>query len=286
MLVSTQWLSQCLDQSDLVVLDASLHLPSAGRDPGAEFAGGHIPGARFLDLASLHDPSSSMPGKVPDAPRVRSRLGQLGVGPDCRVVLYDDSDLHTACRAWMLLTIMGMPNMAVLDGGLAKWRAEGRPMAQGGHEGIERVAARALSPDRSRIRSKSQMADNLTLHEEQVVDARDPGRFSGHTVDTVHNLPGGHIPGARNVWFAQLFNDDGTFLPEAELAQRFRAAGIDPEQKIVTTCGSGVTASVVNFALALIGAKNTALYDGSWAEWGSDPGTPKEKAPLERESQI
>ena len=274
-LVSTEWLAAELGAGDLVVLDASLHLPSAGRDAAAEFEAGHIDGARFLSLAGLHDPASGLPGKIPDAPTLAERLASLGIGPESRVVLYDSSALHTACRAWFLLTVHGASQVAVLDGGLHKWIAEGRPMASGSSpEGS--APPPALSPDRTAIRSKDEVYDNLATRAEQMVDARDAGRFTGETIDTVHNLPGGHIPGARNLPFTQLFADDGTFLPTPQLAQVFRDAGIDPQRPVVASCGSGVTASVLMFALALIGAPQTALYDGSWAEWGGDPDTPKE----------
>ncbi|GMN13196.1 3-mercaptopyruvate sulfurtransferase [Altererythrobacter sp. MTPC7] len=284
MLVTTPWLAQALGRNgagdaapDIAILDASLHLPGAGRDAGQEFAQGHIPCARFLDLAGLHDPQSSLPGKIPDAPKLRERLALLGVGPQMQVVLYDDSDLHSACRAWYLLTLHGLRGACVLDGGLAKWRAEGRPLEEGAQPLPSPGTPPPLAPDRARIRSKAEMLDNLALHEEQVVDARDAARFRGENADTVHGLPGGHIPGAKNLPFTQLFRGDGTFLPVPELAQRFREAEIDPDRRVVTTCGSGVTASVLMFALALIGARQAGLYDGSWSEWGADPATPKEQ---------
>ena len=277
-LVSTSWLAAELGAPDLVVLDASLHLPSAGRDAADEFADTHIDGARFLSLATLHDPASSLPGKVPDAKKVAERLASLGVDADSRIVLYDDSALRTACRAWFLLTTHGLDKVAVLDGGLAKWKAEKRPLSDEPVKSDDRDAGDppSLSPDRGAIRSKREVLDDLATYAEQLVDARDEGRFTGETVDTVHDLPGGHIPGARNLPFTRLFAGDGTFLPASQLAQQFRDAGIDPQRPVVAYCGSGVTASVLMFALALIGAPKTALYDGSWAEWGSDPATPKQ----------
>ena len=279
-LVSTKWLADASGQADLVIFDASLHLPDAGRDAGAEFAAAHIPGARFMDLPSLHDPASSLPGKVPDSVRVAEHLSALGARPGDRIVLYDDSNLHTACRAWYLLDLHGVTDVAVLDGGLSKWRAEDRAI-ESGTDTPEAGAKRPLAPSRGRIRSKDEMLDNLAAHKEQVVDARDKGRFTGETADTVHNLAGGHIPGAKNLPFTQLFASDGTFLPLPELADAFRQAGIDPQQPVVTSCGSGVTASVLAFALALLGAPEVALYDGSWSEWGADPATPKEQGPAQ-----
>ncbi|UIP06461.1 sulfurtransferase [Erythrobacter sp. SDW2] len=277
MLVSTDWLAGELGADDLVVLDASLHLPGTGRNAGAEFEAAHLPGARFLDLAALHDPQSSMPGKVPDAARLETRLTALGVTNSSRLILYDDSALRSACRAWFLLKVFGFEQVAVLDGGLGKWRNEGRPLENDVPvEGAEPGLSITLVADRAILRDKNQVLANCAVCTEQVVDARDEGRFTGATVDTVHNLPGGHIPRARNVPFTSLLNPNGTFRSLAELRATFEAAGLDLSQSVVTSCGSGVTASVLVFALHLIGKTDVALYDGSWSEWGADPATPKE----------
>lgn len=275
MLVSTDWLAGEIDAPDLAVLDASLHLPMAERDARAEFETAHIPGARFLDLAGLHDPASALPGKVPDGERVARWLGERGIGPQTRIVLYDGSDLRSACRAWVLLDLAGLGNIAVLDGGLAKWKAEGRPLESGmpDHAAMDRPATTVRITD---IRDKAAMLANLDDHREQVVDARDAGRFTGSVEDTVHGLPGGHIPGARHLFFHDVLAEDGTFRDPETLRALFDKAGLDLDRPIVTTCGSGVTASVLLFALRLLGAPQTALYDGSWSEWGADPETPKE----------
>ncbi|MEL7706355.1 sulfurtransferase [Citromicrobium bathyomarinum] len=275
MLVSTERLAEELAAPDLAVLDASLHLPMAERDARAEFETAHIPGARFLDLAGLHDPASALPGKVPDGERVARWLGERGIGPQTRIVLYDDSDLRSACRAWVLLDLAGLGNIAVLDGGLAKWKAEGRPLESGMPEtaAMDRPATTVRITD---IRDKAAMLVNLDDHREQVVDARDAGRFTGSVEDTVHGLPGGHIPGARHLFFRDVLAEDGTFRDPETLRALFDKAGLDLDRPIVTTCGSGVTASVLLFALRLLGAPQTALYDGSWSEWGADPDTPKE----------
>ncbi|ABC62473.1 sulfurtransferase [Erythrobacter litoralis] len=273
-LVSTDWLAGQFGSPDLVVLDASLHLPQAGRDAEAEFEKGHIPGARFLHLAALHDPASSLPGKIPEPDALAERLSALGAEPESRIVLYDDSALRTACRAWALLRFAGLEKIAVLDGGFAKWRSENRAIETGPGE-CGHGAAPDLHVERARLRDKAQMLANCADSAEQVIDARDAGRFAGTVEDTVHNLPGGHIPGACNLPFTALFREDGTFKPENELRTAFEDAGIDLSRPIVTSCGSGVTASVLIFALHLLGIEDAALYDGSWSEWGADPETPK-----------
>lgn len=273
-LVSTEWLAGAL--GDVVVLDATAHATDPARDARAEFAAGHIPGARFLDLASLKDIDAPVPNTVPTPAQFAQRMASLGVDRDARVVLYDDSAVKTSARAWFILRTNGMRHVAILDGGLAKWRAEGRPLESGNAEVPDPVPPQVLASDTSRLRSKAQMLANLDSRAEQVIDARDAGRFTGETVDTVHNLPGGHIPGARNLFFKDLYNDDGTLRGDAEFRSAFARAGVDLSRPIVTSCGSGVTASVLLFALHRLGVDDAALYDGSWLDWGGDPATPKE----------
>lgn len=273
-LVSTEWLANNLGAGNFIVLDASRHLPASGRDGAAEFRGAHIPGARFLDLAALDQPRSGIGAKLPGPERAATMFSVLGLDRDKTVVLYDDSDIRTSARAWYILRGYGFGTVGVLDGGLAKRKAENRPLESGA--GSVAPAPFESQTFAGNVRNKRDMLDNVESRNEQVVDARDAGRFTGDNADTVHDLPGGHIPGARNLFFRDLFADDGTYLPADELGQRFARAGLDLDEPVVATCGSGVTASVLLFALHLIGKTDTALYDGSWAEWGADPATPKE----------
>ena len=274
-LVSTEWLAGELGATDLKIIDASAHLPAAKRDPRAEFAADHIAGALFLDLPTLKDAGSPVPNGLPTAEQFAERMATLGIARSDRVVIYDDSDAKTSARAWFILRMNGMHDVAILDGGFAKWRAEGRPSASGPHAPVANEPE--LAPeDRSKVRSKREMLANVESRGEQVIDARDAGRFTGESADTVHGLPGGHIPRARNLFFRDLYNPDGTFKPDAELRAAFENAGVQLSRPIVTSCGSGVTASVLLFALDRLGVKDAALYDGSWSDWGADPATPNE----------
>jgi thiosulfate/3-mercaptopyruvate sulfurtransferase len=276
-LVSTDWLAAHHDDPGLAVLDASHHLPAAARDAGTEFAAGHIPGARFLGLGKLFDTESPVPYALPRAEQLAARVAALGVAPDARIVLYDDSALRSSARAWFMLTASGWDKVAILDGGLAKWRAEGRAL-----ETTAPVTAPATPAELHPVRGVRSKADMLANHEtraQQVLDARGPDRVFGDGIDPVHGGPNGRIPGALNLPHAALFNPDGTYLAPEALRAAFTAAGIDLDRPIVTTCGSGVTASVLMFALHLIGVEGAALYDGSWSEWSADPATPKLQGP-------
>lgn len=276
-LVPTGWLAANHDAPGLAVLDASYHLPGAARDAAAEFAAAHIPGARFLDLASLFDAGSAVPYAFPTPEQLAARLASLGIAPEDRIVIYDDSAIRTSARAWFVLTASGRSNVAVLDGGLGKWRAEGLPLESGTPDVTPAAHARLSSP--TRVRTKADMLANLGTHESQVLDARSADRVFGTGIDPVHGGPNGRIPGALNLPYTQLFNPDGTFKPADDLRAAFTATGIDLAKPITTTCGSGVTASVLLFALHLIGVDTAALYDGSWSEWSADPSTPKAQGP-------
>jgi len=273
-LVSTQWLAQHLGEANLVVVDASSHLPDAKRDARSEFAAAHIPGARFLDLASLVDPESPVPAAVPTAEQFGERMAALGVNYDDRLVIYDDSAVKTSARAWFIARMHGIAEVAILDGGLGKWSAEGRPLESG-----EPAMARGnFTPSRGAgsVRFKAEMLANIGSRREQVVDARGRARFTGEEGDFRPNVANGHIPGSRNLPYNLLFAHDGTFCSQKDLRRAFEEAGIDIDKPVITTCGGGVTAAVLLFALHLLGKDDVALYDGSWSEWGADPAIPKE----------
>ncbi|MEQ5787252.1 3-mercaptopyruvate sulfurtransferase [Erythrobacter sp. NFXS35] len=281
-LVSSEWLAAHLSDPGVAVLDASRHLPAASRDPQAEFAAAHIPGARLFDLAALVDETSATPQALPRPDQLAAHLAELGVAPDSAIILYDDSAVRTSARAWFMLTASGWDKVAILDGGLAKWRAEGRPLESGTAE-IAPSQPAALVPAKH-VRRKADMLADLTSGAEQVVDARSADRVYGTGTDPVHGGPMGRIPGSLNVPYAGLFNADGTYKTPAALGAAFAEAGVDLSRPVTTTCGSGVTAGVLLFALHLIGKHDTALYDGSWSEWGADPDTPKAQGPDQGQS--
>jgi thiosulfate/3-mercaptopyruvate sulfurtransferase len=275
LLLSTDWLSHNLGAADVRVLDATYYALEPERDAAADFAAKRVPGARFLDLGSLSDPEDPVPGQAPSTKVFAERLAQLGVRMDDRIVLYDQAPHHTSARAWWLFRLFGFTNVGLLNGGLAKWQAERRPLESGvqhetGGGGV------LLEKQESRVRSFDQMKALVAEGGTQIVDARSAARFSGAEPDPRPGVAPGHIPGSRSLPYNRMFAADGTWRRGGELAREFENVGIDLWRPVVATCGSGVTASVLLFGLALLGRDDWALYDGSWSEWGADPETPKE----------
>ena len=272
-LVSTGWLAQHLGEPDLVVVDASWHMPAAGRSGRDEYRAAHIPGARFLDIDAVSDRSRAAPHMLPSAAEFGAAMEALGVGREDRIVVYDNSPLRTAARGWFMLRHFGAEQVAILDGGLEKWKLEGRALESGEPEPRE---ARFVAVER---KGEVVALGDVLAGVGTLVDARGKGRFEGTEEDPRPGVASGHIPGARNLPYAALYNEDGTFRSEAELRRIFGDAGIDPEAPFVSTCGSGVTANSLIFAARLLGNRDTRLYDGSWSEYGADPSTPKRTGP-------
>jgi thiosulfate/3-mercaptopyruvate sulfurtransferase len=274
LLVTSAWLAARLDAPDIRILDASWHLPGGGRDARAEYEAAHIPGARFFDIDEIADDISELPHMAPPVEKFVSRMRAMGVGDGHRVVIYDSQGIFSAARVWWLFRLFGKTDVAVLDGGLPKWRAEGRPLEdslpilQERHFTARRVAAL--------VRDLAQVAEAAEKGSPQIVDARAPGRFRGEEPEPRPGLRGGHIPGAVNLPYTRLLSSDGTMKEPEALRQAFEAAGVDVSAPVITTCGSGVSAAVLNLALERLGNARHSLYDGSWAEWGARADLPLE----------
>ena len=266
-LVSTEWLAQHLSAPDVRVVDASWYLPAMNRDPKKEYAAAHVPGAVFFDLDEVCDLDSPYPHMLPNPVKFASRMQKLGLGDGNRIVVYDGFPMMSAPRLWWMLRYFGHHDVAVLDGGLRKWMGEGRPI-----EDLPPMPRqRHFTPriNATLLRDVAQVKAALGSGQ-QVVDVRSPGRFKGSEPEPRPGLRQGHMPGALNLPWGELIDaKSGTMLPAEALKARIAAAGIDLNRPVTSSCGSGVTACVLALALHLVGAKNAAVYDGSWAEWGA-----------------
>jgi thiosulfate/3-mercaptopyruvate sulfurtransferase len=277
-LVGTDWLASHLTAPDVRIVDASFYLPAQKRDPKAEFAKQHIPGAMYFDIDEIADKSNPLPHMLPSPAQFAANVGALGIGDGNRIIVYDTTPMTGACRVWWMFRAMGYRNVAVLDGGLPKWMAEGRPVTDA------RTAPRAgtFTPhfDKGLVRSIDDVKSLLSSKTEQVVDARAANRFRGEVPEARPGLRIGHMPGAFNLPYNELIDPrTGTMLPAGSIKARIAASGIDPAKKVTASCGSGVTACVVALGLYLTGAPDAAIYDGSWTEWGDRADTPIDTGP-------
>jgi thiosulfate/3-mercaptopyruvate sulfurtransferase len=274
-LVETEWLAAHLDDPNIRVVDASFKLPGITPMAREDYDRGHIPGAVFFDIDDIAEPGTSLPHMIPSPELFARKMERLGIGDDDRVIVYDSAGLSSAGRAWWMLRLFGHYNVALLDGGLPKWRAEGRPL----ETAVPNPPRRRFSPrfDPALVRDKRALLDNLSTRREQVVDARAAGRFAGIAEETRPGLRRGHIPESRNLPYDRVTDPQTHRLRDAdELSGLFRDADIALDRPIVTSCGSGVTACALAFALHLIGHPGAAVYDGSWSEWGLPGDTPVE----------
>ncbi|MBI1239408.1 MAG: 3-mercaptopyruvate sulfurtransferase [Alphaproteobacteria bacterium] len=272
-LVTTEWLALHLDAPDVRILDASWYLPQMGRNARGEYDAGHIPGAVYFDIDEVADTSSPLPHMLPDPVKFSSRIKRMGCGDGNHVVVYDGSGIFSAPRVWWMFRVMGHHHISVLDGGMPKWRAEGRPIED--LPPYPRERHYTPRPDRTLVRDLNAMRALIGGQDCQIVDARSPGRFNGTEPEPRPGLRGGHIPGSVNIPYSTVLNPDGTMKTSDALRDAF--ARIDLSRPIVTTCGTGVSAAILNLALARLGIEDVPLYDGAWAEWGA-----REDLPIER----
>ncbi len=271
-LVSTDWLAVHMKDPDLRILDASTYLPGIDRDGRTEYDAVHIPGARFFDIDDVSDGRSDLPHMVPPIEKFMSRVRAMGVGDGHQIVVYDGSGLFSAARVWWLFRLMGQDNIAVLDGGLPKWIAEGREVED--LAPVIRDRHMTVRFQNQMVRDVTQVSSASKLGTSQIVDARSAARFRGEAPEPREGLRSGHIPNSRNVPFTDLLNDDKTMKTPDQTRAIFVSAGVDLKKPIVTTCGSGVTAAVLGLALERMGHDMWSLYDGSWTEWGMFPTVP------------
>jgi thiosulfate/3-mercaptopyruvate sulfurtransferase len=273
-LVSTDWLAEHINAPDVRVVDASWYLPADNRDPVAEYDEAHIPGAVRFDINEIADTDSDLPHMMPSPEKFSSRMRKLGIGDGNRVVVYDGGSMMAAARVWWMLRTFGHDDVAILDGGFNKWKTEGRALEDLPPTLRERHFTARLNS--TMIRYVDQMLANIDSKKEQVVDARAQARFDGVAPEPREGMRSGHIPGSVCVPFIEVIDDNKTMLPAMDIKEAFDSAGLDLKKPIVATCGSGVSASMLVFALHLIGQRQNAVYDGSWSEWGGRDDLPIE----------
>ncbi len=272
-LVETSWLAEHLDAPDLVVLDGTWYLPDAGRDPYREHLEARIPGAVFFNIDTIADTRIPLPHMLPSPEQFSSAMRKMGIGDGMRLVVYDAQGMFSAARVWWTFRAMGNDNVAVLNGGLAKWKAEDRPLEEGPPRTRD---PRHFTSRRNGelIRDRGDILKVIGDGAEQIVDARSADRFRGRAPEPRAGLRSGHIPGSLNLPYPELLNSDGTFKPADELKKIFENTGVDLSRPVVNSCGSGVTASILALALAILGHRQVSVYDGSWSEWGGDENLP------------
>ena len=273
-LVSTDWLSSRLSDPEIRILDATWYLPNVDRDAKAEYDQSHIPNARFFDIDEVSDHRSDLPHMVPPVEKFMSKVRKLGVGDGHQIVIYDSHGLFSAARVWWLFKVMGQKNVAVLDGGLPKWLREGRTVDSSSP--LIRDRHMFVKYHDEMVKDVTQVSSASKLGDYEILDARSAGRFRGEEPEPRPGLRAGHIPGSKNIFYGDLLNEDGTLKSQDELVEHFKAKAVNLDKPVITSCGSGVTAAIINLALDRIGKTDHALYDGSWTEWGMYPTVPVE----------